>query len=96
MSLDRLYRARLFDSMNGRGRTIIPTFNLILREMESIADAISSSNIKQYSDSATAIAVLSQDSFGYLFRGPTQWEPVQPVPLSKKVLDFALCQRRTR
>ncbi|MCK5106899.1 MAG: hypothetical protein KAQ76_04995, partial [Elusimicrobiales bacterium] len=53
MSLDRLYRARLFDSMDGRGRTIIPTFNLILREMESIADAVSSNNVKQYADSVT-------------------------------------------
>ena len=90
MSLDRLYRARLFDSMDGRGRTIIPTFNLILREMESIADAVSSNNVKQYADSVTAIAVLSQDSFGYLFRGPRKWAPVTPEPLTKKVVSFAL------
>ncbi|MCG2724815.1 MAG: type II secretion system F family protein [Elusimicrobia bacterium] len=90
MSLDRIYRARLFDSMDGRGRSIIPTFNLILREMESIADAISSSDIRQYSDSVAAIAVLSQDSFEHLFRSPRKWTPVEPIPLSEKVISFAL------
>ncbi|MEA3306266.1 MAG: type II secretion system F family protein [Elusimicrobiota bacterium] len=90
MSLDRLYRARLFDSMNGRGRNIIPSFNLILREMESIADAVSSNNISQYSNSVTAIAVLSQDSFSLLFRGPRKWTAIQSETLAKKVVYFAL------
>ncbi len=90
MSLDRIYRARLFDSMNGRGRNIIPTLNLILREMESIADAVSSNNSGQYSESVTAISVLAQDSFGILFRSPRKWTPVQPEPLAKKVIYFAL------
>ncbi|MBU2529881.1 MAG: type II secretion system F family protein [Elusimicrobia bacterium] len=89
MSLDRIYRARLFDSMNGRGRSIVPTFNLILREMESIADAVSSSNINQYTDSVTAIAILTQDSFGHLFVGPRKWTPTPPESLNEKVVSFA-------
>ena len=44
MSLDRLYRSKRGDSMNGRGRTLMAIFNLILKEMESIADAISSAD----------------------------------------------------
>ncbi|OGS51868.1 MAG: hypothetical protein A3J79_01840 [Elusimicrobia bacterium RIFOXYB2_FULL_62_6] len=73
MSLDRLYRAKRGDSMDGRGRSILAIFNLILREMESVADAISSTNQKAYGSAVTAIAVLGQDSFSMLFRPPRKY-----------------------
>jgi tight adherence protein B len=80
MSLDRLYRARtrevtMGDSMEGRGRALMPSFNLILKEMESIADAISSTNSRRYAEAVTASAVLSQDSFRVLFNAPRKYMP---------------------
>ncbi len=74
MSLDRLYRARLNDSMDGRGRGILATFSLILKEMESIADAISSSDSKAYAEAVTASAVLAQDAFFQVFEPPRKYE----------------------
>ena len=75
MSLDRLYRAKRSDSMNGRGRTMLSVFNLILREMESISDAISSADQERYAAAVAAISVMSQDSFSLLFRAPRAYTP---------------------
>ncbi len=90
MAMDRIYRARLFDSMKGRGRNIAPIFHLILREMESIADAISSNDIKQYSVSATAVGVLAQNAFGQIFSGPRKLDKPRPVEMSTRIMNFAL------
>jgi len=81
MSLDRLYRAKRSDSMNGRGRTMLSVFNLILREMESISDSISSADQERYAAAVTAISVMSQDSFSLLFRAPRAYSP--PLESSK-------------
>ncbi|MEI7480969.1 MAG: type II secretion system F family protein [Elusimicrobiota bacterium] len=81
MSLDRLYRAKRYDSMNGRGRTMLAVFNLILKEMESISDAISSADQQRYAEAVAAISVLSQDSFSLLFRAPRAYSP--PLTPSK-------------
>lgn len=92
MALDRVYRARLSDSMEGRGRAILSMFDLMLKEMESISDAISSTNSQQYAQSVTAIAVLSQDAFGQLVReprgrsGPESGLPGKILPLVLKIL----------
>ncbi len=80
MALDRLYRARtrdvtMGDSMNGRGRTMMASMNLILREMESIADAISSTNSRRYAEAVTSSAVLSQEMFRTLFETPRKYAP---------------------
>lgn len=76
MSLDRLYRARVMvDSFDGRGRTMLAIMNLILKEMESISDSISSSNPKQYAQAVTAIAVLAQDNFSVVLNPPRNYIP---------------------
>jgi len=74
MSLDRLYRARLNDSLDGRGRSLLATFSLILKQMESIADAISSADSKAYAEAVTTSAVLSQDAFFQVFEPPRKYE----------------------
>jgi tight adherence protein B len=89
MSLDRLYRAKRSDSMEGRGRAILAEFNLILKEMESVADAVSSADQKRYAEAITAIAVLSQDSFGALFRGPNAYMPPAPPQRYQQAMDIA-------
>jgi tight adherence protein B len=95
MSMDRLYRARtrevnMGDSMNNRGRTIMAQFALILKEMESIADAISSTDQPAYSAAVNASAALSQDSFRMLFKPPRIYEPPGKESQSQKVINTAL------
>ncbi len=95
MSMDRLYRARtrdvtMGDSMGGRGRTIMSHFVLILKEMESIADAISSTNQRRYADAVLASAVLSQDAFRTLFRESRKYEPPPKESDKAKVFNTAL------
>jgi len=91
LSLDRLYRARtkdfiMGDSMQGRGRTIMAQFNLLLKEMESVSDAISSADSKRFSQAISAAAVLSQDSFAMLFRAPRVYQrPPQESAVQKMI-----------
>ncbi|HCC48648.1 MAG TPA: hypothetical protein DEQ38_11125 [Elusimicrobia bacterium] len=95
MAMDRLYRARtrevnMGDSMEGRGRTLMAQFALILKEMESIADAISSTNSRRYAEAVTASAVIGQDSFRMLFRPPRKYEPPPKLSQTAKVMGTAL------
>ena len=95
MSMDRLYRARtrdvnMGDSMQGRGRTIMASFALILKEMESISDAISSTNQRRYAEAVAASAVISQDAFRQLFRAPRVYEPPPKESQAAKVVGTAL------
>lgn len=95
MSMDRLYRARtrevvMGDSMDGRGRTIMSQFVLILKQMESIADAISSTNQRRYADAVLASAVISQDAFRVLFKAPRRHEAPPKESSSAKVMNTAL------
>lgn len=95
MSMDRLYRARtrtvnMGDSMQGRGRIIMAQFALILKEMESVADAISSTDQQAYAQAVTASAVLSQESFRTLFRAPRVYQPPPKESHSHKVVSTAL------
>ncbi len=95
MSMDRLYRARtrdmnMGDSMQGRGRVIMSQFALILKEMESIADAISSTNQPRYAAAVTASASLSQDAFRVLFKEPRKYVPPPPESSTAKILNTAL------
>ncbi|HBA59548.1 MAG TPA: hypothetical protein DCZ92_01735, partial [Elusimicrobia bacterium] len=95
MSLDRLYRARtrdmvMGDSLGGRGRTIMPVFNLILKEMESIADAISSADSARYAEAVTASAVLSQDIYKVLFVSPRLYREPPKESSFRRVVSMAL------
>ncbi len=92
MSLDRLYRARtskmtMGDSLNGRGRTIMASFNLILKEMESVADAISSTDSRAYAEAVTSSAMLSQDTFRSLFNAHARYE--SPKNESQAAITFS-------
>jgi len=78
MSLDRLYRARLYDSFDGRGRTLLSIFHLILKEMEVILESISTSDPKKYNTGVVAITVFSEDAFSVLFKPPRNYEPPTP------------------
>ena len=95
MAMDRLYRARtrevnMGDSMNGRGRTIMAKFAIILKEMESIADAISSTNQQRYAEAVTASAVISEDAFRVLFNPPRKYAAPLKESSTAKVFSVAL------
>ncbi len=95
MSMDRLYRARtrdvtMGDSMEGRGRTIMSQLVLILKQMESVADAISSTNQRRYADAVVASAVIGQDSFRVLFKAPRRYEPPPRESGKSRILNTAL------
>jgi tight adherence protein B len=79
MALDRLYRARLGDSLGGRGRAVISTFDLILKEMDSVLDALTSQDAKRYTEAILAVAELSQQSFAILWANPRGYEPPHKV-----------------
>ncbi|MCX8167173.1 MAG: type II secretion system F family protein [Candidatus Micrarchaeota archaeon] len=85
MSLDRLYRARLGDSFDGRGRTLLAIFNLILKEMEAILESIATSDPKKYNTAVVAISVLSQDAFSVILKPSRNYEKITP-PDKMKVL----------
>lgn len=82
MALDRLYRARLGDSLGGRGRAVISNFELILREMNSVLDALTSQDPKHYVQSVMAVGYMTQQIYGIFHRAPRGYEPPMP-PLSK-------------
>ena len=95
LALDRLYRARtkdfiMGDSMQGRGRTIMAVFNLLLKEMESVSDAISSSDSKRFAEAISASAVLSQDAFSLLFRAPRVYQRPAAETSTQKMIHIAL------
>jgi tight adherence protein B len=95
MAMDRLYRARtkdmnMGDSMQGRGRTVMASFALILKEMETISDAISSTNSRRYAEAVTASSLMSQDAFRVLFRAPRKYEPPPKESNAAKVFGTAL------
>ncbi len=70
MSLDRLYRAQLDDSMGGRGRPLIASFRLIDKEMSSLLDALDNHNMAGYRRSVLAISALSDQAFTALVNPP--------------------------
>jgi tight adherence protein B len=66
MSLDRLYRSRLQDSMDGRGRTMMSDYDLILRQMDSVEESMASNNPTHFNNAIDMIASLSQDTFNQI------------------------------
>ncbi|MBI3298752.1 MAG: type II secretion system F family protein [Elusimicrobia bacterium] len=99
MALDRLYRARLGDSLGGRGRAVISNFDLILKEMDSVLDALTSQNPELYVQSVMAVAALTQQAYLVLQKAPRGYDPpedgkkkeeVAAGPLLLKLIGVAL------
>jgi tight adherence protein B len=98
MALDRLYRARLGDSLGGRGRAVIATFDLVLREMDSVLDALTSQDPKLYVQAVMAVATLTQQAHHILHKAPRGYEPPRSpenessraAPMLMKIIGVAL------
>lgn len=82
MALDRLYRARLGDSLGGRGRAVIATFDLILREMDAVLDALTSQDENRYITAVMNVSYLTHEAFEILHQAPRGYEPPMPPPTS--------------
>lgn len=81
MALDRLYRARLGDSLGGRGRAILASFDLILKEMDVLLDALTSQDEQRYVDAVMAVGSLTKHAYRILERTPRGYAP--PVKENK-------------
>ena len=75
MSLDRLYRARLGSSLGGRGRAVMSNFDLILKEMDSLIDALTSSDAERYKEAVLAVGYLANNAFRVLHHAPRGYAP---------------------
>lgn len=75
MSLDRLYRARMGNSLGGRGRAVLANFDLILKEMDSIIDALTSGDTKRYKEAVLAVGALTNSAFRVLHASPRGYAP---------------------
>ncbi len=96
MSLDRLYRARLGSSLGGRGRAVMADFELILKEMDTVLDGLTSGNIQRYKSGVLAVGELSSNAFALLAEQPRGWPPgyqkprPSPLPLFFKLAGVAV------
>ena len=79
MSLDRIYRSRLQDSMEGRGRTLISDYDLILHQMDSVEESLATNNPKRFNDAVNMIATISQDSFRQILAVTPRQKKSEPV-----------------
>jgi len=77
LSLDRLYRAHLGNSLGGRGRAVMADFDLILKEMDSLVDGLTSGNVQRYRQAVLAVATLSQSGYDIMHEPPRGYAPEQ-------------------
>jgi tight adherence protein B len=85
MAVDRLYRARLGNSFGGRGRAVMGSLDLILKEMDSLITALSGvagtglsrQQLLDYQQAVVAITELTELVYGGWIHGPRGPDLVQ-------------------
>lgn len=70
MSLDRLVRAKLGDSLGGRGRAVIAHFDLINKQYDSVMDGLINGDTQRYKNAVIAIGALTNGAFEALQTTP--------------------------
>jgi tight adherence protein B len=97
MSLDRLYRARMGNSLGGRGRAVLANFDLILKEMDSIIDALTSGDMPRYKEAVLAVGGLTNLAHAALLAAPRGYAPPgaevkgsKAAPMMLKLIGLAL------
>jgi len=88
MSYDRLVRARLGNSLAGRGRTVLANFDLINKQMDGVMDGLINGNTERYRAAVIGIAALSNSAYETLQENPRGWAP--PVEQNKSLDNAAL------
>ena len=92
MSVDRIYRARLGDSFGGRGRAVLSSLDLILKEMDSLITSLSGGagtglsrqQLKEYKQAVLAITQLTETGYGALVHGSRGPEIKEEAPKEAK------------
>ena len=85
LSVERIARARLNDSFEGRGKGLFSTLNMIVERMDGLTGAISAHDKAGFNKNAGEAAELSRDLLAQLFSAPRQ-EPVYRYRPEPRVL----------
>lgn len=85
MSLDRLVRARLGNSLGGRGRAVLAHFDSINKQLDSVMDGLVNGDTKRYKNAVIAIAALSNAAFDVLQSEPRGYAPARPASAASKI-----------
>jgi tight adherence protein B len=75
LSLDRIVRARLGNSLGGRGRAVLAHFDLISKQMDSVMDGLINGDTQRYKDAVISIGALSNASYDVLQSSPRGYAP---------------------
>lgn len=75
MALDRVVRARLGNSLGGRGRAVIAHFDSINKQMDSVMDGLVNGDTQRYKDAVIAIGALSNGAYEVLHAQPRGYAP---------------------
>ncbi len=70
MSLDRLYRAGLRDSLGGRGGAVLADMDGIMKDFDGIMEDVSDSDRKGFDARSAELLRRSRELFGGLFEAP--------------------------
>ncbi|MBI4678422.1 MAG: type II secretion system F family protein [Elusimicrobia bacterium] len=90
MALDRLYRARLGNSLGGRGRAVLGNLELILREMDSLMEALTANSTERYKAAVLAVGALSNNTYAVLNAPPRGYAPPSPEKEGSKAMPYLL------
>ncbi|OGR84689.1 MAG: hypothetical protein A3J74_06025 [Elusimicrobia bacterium RIFCSPHIGHO2_02_FULL_57_9] len=90
MSLDRLYRARLGSSLGGRGRAVLANFDLIVKELDTLMDGLTSGDSQRYREAVLAIAALTNSAYNVLQHQPRGYSPPDEFARSSVLLPYLL------
>jgi tight adherence protein B len=77
MSLDRIVRARLGNSLGGRGRAVMAHFDLIAKQMDAVMDGLVNGDVQRYRTATLAIGALSNAAYDVLQSDPRGWSQGQ-------------------
>ena len=70
VSFDRLLRARLGDSLGGRGRAVIAHFELINKQYDSVMDGLVNGDTQRYREAVIGVGALMNGAFETLQSPP--------------------------
>ncbi|MBI5883484.1 MAG: type II secretion system F family protein [Elusimicrobia bacterium] len=90
MAVDRLYRARVGNSLGGRGRAVLGNLELILKEMDSLMGGLTANSTERYKAAVIAIAALSNSTHAILNAPPRGYAPPAPDKEGSKTMPYLL------
>ncbi|MFA6316771.1 MAG: type II secretion system F family protein, partial [Elusimicrobiota bacterium] len=90
MAIDRLYRARLGNSLGGRGRAVLGNLELTLKEMDALMEALTANSLERFKAAAMAIAALSNNTHAILNSPPRGYAPPAPEKSGSKAMSYLI------